>query len=77
MIHETYKRPAIIKFRKHIYQPIKCNVKVKMIDPLLVFCPYQPFADCYLLLPVSLCLDRHEHCSGNLSLEKDHGLIPA
>ena len=26
--HNTYKRTAIIKFWKHIYLPIKCNVRI-------------------------------------------------
>jgi hypothetical protein len=27
--HNIYKRTAIIKFWKHIYLPMECNVKVK------------------------------------------------
>ena len=30
--HNTYKRTAIIKFWKHIYLPIKCNVRVYLND---------------------------------------------
>lgn len=51
MIHETHKRPTIIKFRKHIYLPIKCNVKIKMIDPVLGI--WLLSAICCLLFPAS------------------------